>query len=160
MRSYVRSGTYLLRYNIDCHCNISVYFTASDRAGTYPVVAVSLASATVAQPSLKSGQICRITTGGPLPPGADAVVMVEDTVLSRASEDGMVEDEVQILVDVTKGENIRDVGSDVLIGEIVLKKGDLITIAGGEVGVLASIGLREVSSRGFARMVCHIFSPH
>lgn len=34
-----------------------------------------------------AGGVCRITTGAPLPPGADAVVQVEDTELLEKSED-------------------------------------------------------------------------
>ena len=36
---------------------------------------------------MSSGGVCRITTGAPLPPGADAVVQVEDTELLETSED-------------------------------------------------------------------------
>ncbi|KAL5118156.1 hypothetical protein ACEQ8H_003991 [Pleosporales sp. CAS-2024a] len=95
---------------------------------------------------LKDGEIARITTGAPLPPGADAVVMVEDTVLYSQTDDGTEEKEIEILTDEIKaGENVREVGSDVKEGEIILKKGEGITLMGGEFGLLASVGTTEVA---------------
>uniref|UniRef100_A0A286XRS2 Gephyrin n=1 Tax=Cavia porcellus TaxID=10141 RepID=A0A286XRS2_CAVPO len=44
------------------------------------------------------GQVMRVTTGAPIPCGADAVVQVEDTELIRESDDGTEELEVRILV--------------------------------------------------------------
>jgi gephyrin len=97
-------------------------------------------------PELKIGEISRITTGAPLPPGATSVVMVEDTVLKSKTDDGTEEKEVEILTDAVKpGENVREVGSDVKAGDVVMKKGEGITAVGGEFGLLASVGTREVS---------------
>ena len=50
--------------------------------------------------------IVRINTGAPVPPGADAVVMVENTRLVRTTEDGEEELEVEILTEVTPGQDI------------------------------------------------------
>lgn len=112
--------------------------------GVYPVAIVSHAQAGDVK-ELKEGEIARITTGAPLPPGADAVVMVEDTVLTSQTDDGSEEKEVEILTDEIKsGENVREVGSDVKSGETILKKGEGITVVGGEFGLLASVGTREV----------------
>ena len=112
--------------------------------GIYPVAAVSHAAPGIV-PALEAGQIARITTGAPLPPGANSVVMVEDTVLKGMTEDGKEEKEVEILTDEVKArENIREVGSDVQIGDIVLRKGEEITAIGGELGLLASVGKAEV----------------
>lgn len=41
---------------------------------------------------VSSGTVCRITTGAPLPKGADAVIMVENTKLVSASEDVSISD--------------------------------------------------------------------
>lgn len=49
----------------------------------------------------------RISTGAPLPSGADAVVQVEDTVLLKESEDGKEELEIEILVQPSSGQDIR-----------------------------------------------------
>jgi gephyrin len=113
--------------------------------GVYPVTIVSHAQAGEVQ-ELKDGEIARITTGAPLPPGADAVVMVEDTVLKSRTDDGKEEKEIEILTsDIKTGENVREVGSDVKEGDIILKKGEGITVVGGEFGLLASVGTQEVS---------------
>lgn len=112
--------------------------------GVYPVALVSHAQPGEV-PELQEGQIARITTGAPLPPGADAVIMVEDTALKTMTEDGREEKEVEILTDeITAGENVREVGSDVNVGETIMKKGEGITAAGGEFGLLASVGTSEV----------------
>ncbi|KAF1994763.1 gephyrin [Amniculicola lignicola CBS 123094] len=113
--------------------------------GVYPVALVSHAQAGNVK-ELKEGEIARITTGAPLPPGADAVVMVEDTVLKSKTDDELEEKEVEILADDVKdGENVREVGSDVKEGDTILKKGEGITVVGGEFGLLASVGTTEVS---------------
>lgn len=112
--------------------------------GSFPVASVSHASAGEI-PALEPGTIARITTGAPLPPGATSVVMVEDTVLSSMTEDGHEEEIVEILTDKIKlGENVREIGSDIKYGEVVLRKGDEISAVGGELGLLASVGKTEV----------------
>lgn len=96
-------------------------------------------------PALPAGQIARITTGAPLPPGATAAVMVEDTVIKSLSDKGLEENEVEILTDKIKpNENIREIGSDIKAGDIILRKGEEITAVGGELGLLASVGKAEV----------------
>lgn len=113
--------------------------------GVYPVALVSHAQAGDVK-ELKEGQIARITTGAPLPPGADAVVMVEDTVLKSQTDDGKEEKEIEILTDEIKsGENVREVGSDVKKDDTILRKGEGITAVGGEFGLLASVGTQSVS---------------
>ena len=112
--------------------------------GVFPVASVSHAAPGEIS-TLQRGQIARITTGAPLPPGANAVVMVEDTVLRSMTDDGQEEKVVEILTDQVKaGENIREVGSDIKAGEVVLRKGDEITAVGGELGLLASVGKAEI----------------
>lgn len=112
--------------------------------GVFPVSSISHAQPGEV-PELKPGEIARITTGAPLPPGATSVVMVEDTVLVSSTADGAEEKEVEILTDEIKpGENVREVGSDVRGGDVVMKKGEGITSMGGELGLLASVGTREV----------------
>ncbi|KAI1895873.1 hypothetical protein AGOR_G00111240 [Albula goreensis] len=62
------------------------------------------------------GQVMRVTTGAPIPCGADAVVQVEDTELLRESEDGTEELEVRILVQARPGQDIRPIGHDIKRG--------------------------------------------
>ncbi|KAI4952259.1 hypothetical protein J4E91_003721 [Alternaria rosae] len=124
---------------------IKIPVTGKFEKGTYPVSIISHAQAGEVK-ELKEGEIARITTGAPLPPGADAVVMVEDTVLKSLTDDGKEEKEIEILTDEIKpNENVREVGSDVKEGEIILTKGEGVTVVGGEFGLLASVGTTEVS---------------
>lgn len=113
--------------------------------GVFPVASVSHASPGEIPP-LRPGQIARITTGAPLPPGATSVVMVEDTVLKTSTDDGKEELTVEILAeDVVAGENVREVGSDIAAGSVILAKGEEVSTIGGELGLLASVGRSEVS---------------
>ncbi|KAK2879952.1 hypothetical protein FQN49_000711 [Arthroderma sp. PD_2] len=113
--------------------------------GEFPVVSVSHAQAASMPPPLDSGSIARITTGAPLPDNANAVVMVEDTVLVSATPDGKEEAVVEILTaEIKIGENIREPGSDVKLGSKILQKGDLVTAVGGEIGLLTSTGTKSV----------------
>jgi len=83
---------------------------------------------------IKKGQCIRIATGCPIPPGADAVVMVEFT----QEKDGFV----SIFKAVHPGANIALKGEDIKKGEIILRSGELLTPA--KIGVLASLGHRDV----------------
>jgi len=117
----------------------------TDGAGTYPVVSVSHAAPGTIPP-LEPGQVARITTGAPLPPGATAVIMVEDTALKSSTADGAEEATVELLASGLKpGENVREVGSDVHAGTVILRTGDIISAVGGEIGLLASVGIAKVS---------------
>lgn len=86
-----------------------------------------------AKKSIKSGQAIRIMTGAPLPKGADAVVMVEET-------QGV--DKVSVFREIKPGENVRHSGEDVKRGEIVIKKGAILK--SGHIGMLASLGLINI----------------
>lgn len=116
----------------------------SSSKGVFSVASISHATPGEVPP-LEAGQIARITTGAPLPPGATSVVMVEDTVLKTMTEDDKEEKEIEILAEGVKpGENIREIGSDIKKGEIIIRKGEEISAIGGELGLLASVGKSEV----------------
>ncbi|TRY68017.1 hypothetical protein DNTS_014396 [Danionella cerebrum] len=93
------------------------------------------------------GQVMRVTTGAPIPCGADAVVQVEDTELLRESEDGTEELEVRILVQARPGLDIRPIGHDIKRGECVLAKGT--HMGPSEIGLLATVGVTEVEVQKF-----------
>lgn len=115
-----------------------------DMRGVFPVTAVSHASAAGEGKELKAGEVARITTGAPLPAGATSVVMVEDTVVAE-TVDGGEEAKVEVFATgVRAGENVREVGSDVKRGTVILKKGDQVSSVGGEMGLLAAVGVGEV----------------
>ncbi|GIX48751.1 MAG: molybdopterin molybdenumtransferase MoeA [Candidatus Tectimicrobiota bacterium] len=83
---------------------------------------------------VEPGTCVRITTGAPLPPGADAVIMVEDT----QEANGMV----TLLRPVAPGADVRPVGQDVAKGERVLAAGTCL--GPQEIGLLASLGHSSV----------------
>nr|XP_056706782.1 gephyrin isoform X9 [Euleptes europaea] len=93
------------------------------------------------------GQVMRVTTGAPIPCGADAVVQVEDTELIRESDDGTEELEVRILVQARPGQDIRPIGHDIKRGECVLAKGT--HMGPSEIGLLATVGVTEVEVNKF-----------
>lgn len=76
-----------------------------------------------------------IHTGGMLPPGANAVVMIEDTQISRKNE-------IEIFKSVAVGENIIEKGEDVQPGDLVLRKGTRLGPA--QIGGLLSLGILNV----------------
>jgi molybdopterin molybdotransferase len=85
---------------------------------------------------VEPGTAVRIMTGAPMPPGADAVVMVERTNLSS---DGC---NVEVTVEVPVGNHVRLAGEDLMAGDQVFEAG---TVLGpGHLGVLASIGTQSV----------------
>ncbi|KAJ1603727.1 hypothetical protein NDA14_004707 [Ustilago hordei] len=92
---------------------------------------------------LQQDEIFRINTGQGLPQGTDAVVMVEDTELIHAVDGEELT--VQVLAKVEPGENVRQRGSDVKVGQVVLGKGTTISALGGEIGTLAFLGRSSVS---------------
>lgn len=84
--------------------------------------------------SIGRGEAVEISTGAPIPPGVDSVLMVEYTK--------RCEDEVIVYRSVTPGENIMPSGSDIMLGELVLRR--CTVIGEREVGVLASIGVKRI----------------
>lgn len=83
---------------------------------------------------VKNGRAVRIMTGAPMPKGADAVIMVEDTEKE--------EEKVKIFRRVTCQKNVSFAGEDVKRGELILSQGSLIRPA--EVAMLASLGKENV----------------
>ena len=86
---------------------------------------------------ISSGEAAEVSTGSMIPPGADAVVMIEH---SQAHGD-----EVQVRRPVYASENIQAAGSDISFGETVLFPGTLIQPR--EIGVLAALGCQRVPVR-------------
>jgi len=86
---------------------------------------------------LRPGQSIRIMTGAVLPPGADAVVMVED---SERLDGGA---RVRLTAGAPAGTAVREAGSDVVAGTELFAPGTVITPA--VLGVLASVNAAVVS---------------
>ncbi|MBP7692797.1 MAG: molybdopterin molybdotransferase MoeA [Anaerolineales bacterium] len=86
--------------------------------------------------ALAPGQAALVHTGGMLPAGADAVVMVELTQMARA-------DEVEILKAAAPGENVLQVGDDIHAGAEMFPAGHVLRAQ--DLGGLAALGFTSVS---------------
>ncbi|CAH0556427.1 unnamed protein product [Brassicogethes aeneus] len=113
---------------------------ASDGLGIKKVRYYAAAGDTPIDSTLKEGEVIRISTGAPIPLGADAVVQVEDTKLIK-SQDGE-ELEIEIKINPKTGQDIRKIGSDVEKGVLVIKRYNKISAA--DVGVMAMLGYSKV----------------
>jgi molybdopterin molybdotransferase len=98
---------------------------------------------TSASVKIALGTCALIHTGGMLPGGADSVVMLEDTqtVQSRKMQNYKV-NEIEITHAVAAGENILQVGEDVMTGNVVIKCGSMIRPA--EVGGCMALGIVQL----------------
>ncbi|WP_028604747.1 molybdopterin biosynthesis protein [Ottowia thiooxydans] len=94
----------------------------------------SLAPGIVPKREVIKGVATSIATGGMLPRGADAVVMIEYTDADAG--------EVHIRRAATAGENVSYAGTDIARGETVLRAGQ--PLSSREIGVLAALGLAEL----------------
>jgi len=88
--------------------------------------------------ALLPGQAARIFTGAPVPPGADAIVMQEQTQLLAEPNASRV----RFLTTADAGQWIRRSGEDVRSGDTVLKRGQKLGPA--ELGLAASLGLAQL----------------
>ncbi|KLJ02100.1 gephyrin-like molybdotransferase Glp [Luteimonas sp. FCS-9] len=108
-----------------------------DLAGDGPVV-LQLVGEQFAGPSaelhIARGQCLRITTGAPIPEGANTVVMKENTRL-----DG---DRVEILVPPRPGQHVRRAGEDSQVGDRLLHAGEVLTAS--RIALAASQGLAQL----------------
>lgn len=82
----------------------------------------------------------RVCTGAPIPPGSDAVVQVEDTLVLVEKEGEEVA--VELLKEPVEGQEIRKKGTDIAENTVVLVKGT--RLKGASLGILATIGKSTV----------------
>ena len=82
------------------------------------------------------GQCIEIATGAPLPAGADAVVMVEET-------DADDRDIVRVFAEVQPQQNVGRQGADIKAGQVVVRAGE--TLNSSRVGALAAVGTVQVN---------------
>ncbi|MGD2179054.1 MAG: molybdopterin molybdotransferase MoeA [Anaerolineae bacterium] len=114
---------------------------AADTTGGTPETPVSLhiigdlPAGHVPKQEVASGTALRIMTGAPLPPGADAVVRVEDTEARGGY--------VRVFAAVEAGNYVRPVGEDVREGSVVLHRGRRLRPQ--DIGMLAALGCEEAS---------------
>jgi molybdopterin molybdotransferase len=108
---------------------------AADGPGLRRIVGDQMAGY-VAGLRVEPGSAARVTTGAPIPPGADAMVMIEYT----AERDGQADIQTD---NIQAGANIRPVGQDIEQGQLVLPEGTLL--GPPELGLLGTVGKTEVS---------------
>lgn len=101
----------------------------------------------VGQREVRSGTCVQIATGAPVPAGADAVVMVEETEPGPAGE-------VRVLTPVYPRQNIGRQGADIASGQTVLAAGTLLNPS--RIGALAALGQVDVAV--FARPTVALLS--
>lgn len=111
---------------------------AADGPGDYPVLG-EVTAGRVAPFTIQTGTVAYITTGAPVPSGADAVVMVEETAPLPASQGQRY---VRIQQQVQAGDDIRAIGADIDVDETVLPAG--VHLGAAEVGLLATVGAAQV----------------
>ncbi|HEX6162659.1 MAG TPA: gephyrin-like molybdotransferase Glp [Vicinamibacterales bacterium] len=88
----------------------------------------------VPKKTLEPGTAIEIATGAPMPQGADAVVMVEET-----ERDG---EQVRILTPVYPRQNVGRQGADIVVGQTVIARGDVLNPS--RIGALAALGVGDV----------------
>ncbi len=93
---------------------------------------------------VQPGTATPIATGGMLPRGSDAVVMIEHTEIAVSPDAGTTEQDsmLRIFHPAASGQAVTFAGTDIARGETVLRFGKLITSR--EIGVLAALGLTSV----------------
>lgn len=112
------------------------YAVIADDASPWREVIGDQAAGFVLDAEVTPGTAIRITTGAPVPSGADAVVRVEET---EPSEDHVIIHQHEI----EPGENIRPIGADLRQGDAVLAAG--MVLGPAEIGLLAGIGIDQIS---------------
>lgn len=91
--------------------------------------------------TVEPGTTVEISTGAPVPDGANAVVMVE--FANRESDNpDLASDEIEILTSVTPSQDIGKKGSDVQAGQVILEKNKLLNPP--KIGVIAAQGIDTV----------------
>jgi molybdopterin molybdotransferase len=90
----------------------------------------------VSQRTVGPGECIEIATGAPMPAGADAVVIVEET-------DGEASGAVQVFSAVSPRQNVGPQGADIRQGQEVIQKGT--TLTPGRIGAAAALGLSDVA---------------
>lgn len=111
---------------------------AADTANAPCILAVvaDAAAGHVSPRAVGPGEAVRIMTGAPLPEGADAIAIVEDTRPASPTT-------VEVLVPAAPGDHIRPAGSDLRQGDLVLERGTVLGPA--HLGLLRSVGRTSVA---------------
>ena len=93
--------------------------------------------------NLTSGKAARIMTGAPIPEGADAVVMVEDTDINIRQSGSTAPESVKVYKSIQAGANIRRRGMDIKTGQRILFAGNRLRAQ--DVGLIAMLGIPRIT---------------
>lgn len=115
--------------------------SASANAPVYLEIIADIPAGAMPDVTVGCQQAARIMTGAPLPPGADAVVPVEDTDFG-SDQFAPAPGRVAVMAAVSAGQYVRPKGQDIRQGQTLLQKGRRLQPQ--DVGLLASIGQGEV----------------
>lgn len=118
-------------------------FGASEGLPAFLELGEDIAMGKIAEGRIGVGKVARIATGGMLPPGADAVVMVEYCEL-------IDEETVAVVAPVAPGENVIRRGEDISLASQLLPPGHRLRPA--DIGALAALGLTRVVVRRAPRV--------
>ncbi len=91
---------------------------------------------------IKKNEAAKIATGGMLPKGADAVVMIEHVQQVVATRNRADENMIEVIKPAAPGENVIQAGEDVRKGDLIFKKGHRLRPQ--DAGALAGIGITEI----------------
>ena len=122
-------------------------FGASEGTPAYLLVKDTVSMGVAPTFSIGPGEAARISTGGMLPKGSDAVVMIEHT-------DKLDDSTIEVYRSVAPGRNVIERGEDFRQRQVVLRSGQFLRPQ--ETGLLAAFGYEEV--RAFKRPVIGIIS--
>lgn len=111
-------------------------FGASAAMPAYLEVAGEVKMGEEATLELSPGEAMQIATGGMLPPGADAVIMIEDT-------EWLDDSTIGVLKPVAPGENVVRKGEDISQGEILITENHCLRPQ--DLGALAAVGIDKVT---------------
>src|SRR3972149_9673887 len=118
-------------------------FGASDSLPAYLALIGEVPMGDTPSFEIGAGQCALIHTGGMLPNGADAVVMIEYTQFIVGAERRSAPKEIEIFKSVADGENVIRIGEDVAQNQLVIPKGTQIRPA--EIGGLMALGFTSIN---------------
>jgi molybdopterin molybdotransferase len=116
--------------------------TATPGSGKILQVVADIPAGSGANVAISRGQSARIMTGAPMPEGADAVVMVEDTDFNSRETGKAAPEKVTVFKTINPGENVRARGMDIKSGHKVLFAGQRLRAQ--DLGLLAMLGVAQV----------------
>ncbi len=110
--------------------------SASSKNPTTLELIDSISAGEKSEKKITEGKTIAVATGAPMPKGADTVVMIENTSLEGNGQ-------VKIFKQVEAGKNVASKGEDLKKGQILIRKGTLLTPQ--DVAIIASVGINRVT---------------